>query len=129
MNTKSPTSLSLTGLPVKITVSEPWEFGTMHGTGPFAGQILFVGSDPNRSEKRAAALVRLDKPLFFEGVICEFFVAQPRLKDQSIETITTGASVECGLTCISTERARSANPLDLSWWRGGVGLTGSLGRA
>ena len=129
MNTKSPTSVSLVGLPIKITVSEPWDFGTMHGTGPFAGQILFVGSDPNRSEKRAAALVKLDKPLLFEGVTCEFFVAQPRLKNQSIETITTGGSVECGLTCISTERARSANPLDLNWWRGGVGLTGSLSKA
>ena len=129
MNTKSPTSVSLVGLPIKITVSQPWDFGTMHGTGPFAGQILFVGSDPNRSEKRAAALVKLDKPLLFEGVTCEFFVAQPRLKNQSIETITSGAPVECGLTCISTERARSADPLDLSWWRGGVGLTGSLSKA
>lgn len=129
MNTKPPTSLSLVGLPVKITVSEPWEFGTMHGTGPFAGQVLLVGSDPNRSEKRTAALVRLDKPLIFENVTCEFFVAQPRLKNQSIEAITAGAPVECGLTCISTERARSADPLDLSWWRGGVGLTGTLSKA
>ena len=129
MNTKSPASLSLVDLPIKITVSEPWEFGTLHGTGPFAGRVLYLASDPNRSEKRAAALIRLDKPLLFEGVTCEFFVAQSRLKNQSIETITNGVPVECGLTCVSSEHARSANPLDLSWWRGGVGLTGSLSKA
>ncbi len=129
MSTGSPTLLSLVGLPIKITVSEPWDFGTLHGTGPFAGRVLYFGSDPNRSEKRTAALVQLDKSLLFEGMTCEFFVAQPKLKNQSIEAITSGALVECGLTCISSERARSSDPLNLSWWRGGVGLTGSLSKA
>lgn len=120
-------SLELEGLSIRVVVSDPWEFGTVHGTGPFTGKILKVGTNPNQPGK-TAALVKLDRPLLFDGVQCEFFVAQSRLASDFIEAIATGATVGCGLTCIPPERAYSSDPLDLSWWRGGVGLIASLNR-
>ena len=117
----------LEGLSINVVVSDPWEFGTLHGTGPFTGKILKVGVDPSNSE-RQSALIQLDMPLVFEGVQCEFFVANSRHVDESLQDILNGSSVVCNLTRISQDHASSSNPLDLSWWRGGVGLICTLSK-
>lgn len=104
---------------IEIIVSDPWEFGTIHGTGPFLAEVL-------KEKDNEALLIKLDKALEFEQVQCQYFVASPRLEGDSISDIPRGKTVGCNLTRITKEHANSADPFDLSWWRGGVGLIASL---
>jgi hypothetical protein len=50
---------NLLNLAVSITVSDPWEFGTECGTGPFAGTITDVASD--------WLIIRLAVPIAYRG--------------------------------------------------------------
>lgn len=114
----------LEGLRVNLSVSDPWDFGTIHGTGPFSAQVLKECSP--EGQRACAILIKLDKPLKYKDLRCEYFVASPRLERDSLDNIQQGVSVGCGLTCISEEHAKSPDPFDLSWWRGGVGLIADL---
>lgn len=116
---------SLAGMEVMIVVSDPWDFGTAHGTGPFAGKVLKVGRGEHVSGGQSI-LIQLNIPLDYQDVRCEFFVASPRSAMGSFDSLMEGEAVDCNLTRIPTDRATSTNPLDLSWWRGGVVLIGTL---
>jgi hypothetical protein len=119
------TKAALEGLEVIIVVSDPWEFGTAHGSGPFLATVLQVG--PKHWDSGTdAILLRLETPLVYEGITCEYFIASPRLDGGDIKALARGTEVDCTLTRIPADRAMSANPFDLSWWRGGIGLVGSL---
>lgn len=115
----------LEDLKVELIVSEPWEFGTIHGTGPFLATILKEHRDSN-NPTNDSILLQLEKPLEFEDTKCEFFVASRRLSEDSIWDIGKGISVGCALTQITEERSNSSEWFDLSWWRGGVGLIADL---
>jgi len=116
---------NLIDMEVVITVSDPWEFGTMHGTGPFVARVLQVGVDQHIPGKKAI-LLQLETPLTYQGVTCEYFVGSPRLERGDICALTKGDEVYCSLTRIPADRATATNPFDLSWWRGGIGLIGTL---
>lgn len=117
--------VDLIDMEVDITVSDPWDFGTEHGTGPFTGKVLQTGSNYWVSGEDAI-LLQVEPPLAYRGTTCEYFVATPRLITSSLPSLTNGYQVECNLTRIPEGQAISANPFDLSWWRGGVGLIGTL---
>src|SRR4051812_3327762 len=112
----------LVGMHVGIVVSDPWEFGTAHGSGPFDAEIIQAGPNPNRRGKDIAALVRLKLPLQFEGTDCEYFVAQVRHEGTTMDVLRDGRPVHCNLTRVPVERASGPSALDLSWWRGGISL-------
>jgi hypothetical protein len=120
-----PVKAGLEGSAVSIVVSDPWEFGTEHGTGPFEATIVLIEPDPNPPGRDPAALIQLRTALKFAGTSCEYFVAQPRHEGTSLGDLFHGP-LNCNLTAISSERATGASPLDLSWWRGGVVLLGSM---
>lgn len=61
---------SLLNLAVSVTVSDPWEFGTECGTGPFGGIITDVSSD--------RLIVRLSAPITYCGKSLRTVVARPR---------------------------------------------------
>jgi len=110
---------------VELFVGEPWEFGEQYGCGPFYAVILLYGKDTN-NQGRESALLRLRQPLFFQKVECEYFIVQARYDEQFMLSLKTGQRIHCNLTRIAKERASSAQPLDLNWWRGGIGLIGTL---
>lgn len=110
---------SLEGMEVMIVVSDPWDFGTAHGTGPFVGKVLKVDRDEHVPGGQAI-LLQLNIPLEYRDVGCEFFVASPRPEIGSFDSLMEGVGVDCNLTRIPADRASSPNPLDLSWWRGGA---------
>jgi hypothetical protein len=118
----------LEGMSVTIMVSDPWDFGTVHGNGPFYGVILKVGIITPTSGwgSALAALIRLNATLIFEEVEYEYLVASPRLQSREINAIARGEMVPCGMVRIPPERAISSDPFDLNWWRGGGALDGSL---
>jgi len=113
----------LEGMSVAVMVSDPWEFGTAHGVGPFTAKVVKTGKDESGLLK---ALLRLDVPIVFEGVRYEFIVAESRAVSHPIEGLAHGSSAFCSMTAISSDQANSSKPLDVSWWRGGGALIGSV---
>jgi hypothetical protein len=112
------------GSVVTLMVSDPWDFGTEHGNGPFLAAVVGLESKGEGSAG-AQALLRLQTALDFEGVNCEYLIARARHQGDSIRDIVS-RPVFCNLTVIPSERALSATPFDLSWWRGGVGLIATV---
>jgi hypothetical protein len=75
---------------------------------------------------KEALLLKLHTPLSYRGINCEYFVASPRHEGTDLESLVSGAVVTFAFTRIPEDRATSANAFDLSWWRGGIGLIGTL---
>lgn len=117
----------LVGLPVALTVSDPWDFVTVHGSGPFHGKILSIGTPAPGAGwgTEAAALIRLDKPLVYQGEVFEFLIASPRLSGSHVADLLVGRRVGCALANISADKATSGRPFDLKDWQGG-GLDASI---
>ncbi len=118
----------LKGMRVVLTVSDPWEFGTAHGTGPFFAAIIGVDMTGDYGDIGKRLLLRLATVIVFEGTSCEYLVAQPRFRGDTLLALPE-KPVNCNLTAISAERAVSSSPLDLSWWRGGVVLIATVAAA
>lgn len=66
-----------------------------------------------------AALIRFLEPIDVNGLLVEYAVIQVRLEGASLDNLEIGESFLCNLTAQLKEKAISADPLDLSWWRGG----------
>ena len=111
---------------VEIMVSDPWEWGTELGVGPFTATI--VEWELHDDGQAKAILLVFANTVEFEGVECRYFVGSPRFVGAHLEDIMQGKKVECCLTRIPEDRFRSPDPFDLSWWRGGVGLTCTIRR-
>jgi hypothetical protein len=79
-----------------------------------------------RDEEAGVALVKLERPFVFREMTCLFFVVSPRHKGQRLADLDCGKEVFCGMTRISETQAGSDKPTDLSCWRGGLGIVGSL---
>lgn len=73
---------SLHNLAVSITVSDPWEFGTECGTGPFAGIITDVSSD--------RLIIRLSAPIAYRGKSLRTVLARPRHANDLPATVGSG---------------------------------------
>lgn len=117
----------LKGLPVTVTVSDPWEFVTQHGSGPFAAAVVAVGRDTQDPE-RISLLLKLQTPISHADTSCEYLVALERAANDHFEHLHRGGTVDCALTQVPQERALAADPFDLGWWRGGIALLGSMRR-
>lgn len=115
----------MAGMNVELSVSDPWDFCTVHGTGSFAGTITAVGRDSQVPGKEAI-LIRLKPTLTDNGKLCEYFIASPRLESGDLKALASGGEVFCSLTMISADRATSLDPFDLSCWRGGIALIGAI---
>jgi hypothetical protein len=64
------TTTALANTSVAVSVSDPFEFGTECGDRPFSGTIVDATPD--------AVLVRLDKPLKYQGKTLLAAVVRPR---------------------------------------------------
>jgi hypothetical protein len=102
--------------PAIVTVSDPWEFGTEHGTGPFEGEVVDSTQDK--------VLFRLSCPLMFNNTQIATLACCER-HDGSFGKLESGMPVPCSMTPIPPER-EDGDWHDLSWWRGGVGLLGDI---
>lgn len=58
---------------VRIVVSDPWDFVTQHGSGPFSGKALRVGDD-YWAHRGNAMLFQLKVPVVFKGITCEYVI-------------------------------------------------------
>ena len=76
------------GISVAVTVSDPWDFVTVHGSGPFIGKITKISTiNPVQGwGKDPAAIIRLDKPLVFKDLEYKYLIASPRLERDEMIT-------------------------------------------
>ena len=118
-------ALDLIGIKVSIVISDPWDFITEQGEGPITGKIIKVGAN-SWKPGQDAILIHIDTPLKFKGVCCEYFIATPRHELESIAALKDGNAIVCNFARIPSDKANSNNPFDLSWWRGGIALVGTL---
>ena len=107
----------LIGKKIEFSISDPFELG-----GETASGLVEAVEEANGG----SILIKMNKPLFHENVSYEYFVASPRYKNGNMGLLLKNETVDCGLTNTTPERARSASPCDVSWWRGGLGMIGGV---
>ena len=96
---------------VEFYVSDPWEFGTEHGCGPFQATIFRASS--------RCVLIRLDTPLTFDGTRYEYIVVAPRHDNVSLSDLETGERISCNMYQ-GSPNASVADPesFGIKRWRG-----------
>lgn len=75
------TALMIVGTEVRVFVSDPWEFGTECGVGPFAATIVDVDKD--------TLLLNLREPIEYRGSHLRTLVARARYAPGTIEQSTS----------------------------------------
>jgi len=109
---------------VELSVSEPWDFVTRHGSGPFKGTLLRGDADPKLD--RFNLLVRLDNSIAEGAGIWSCLVAVPRSLELGLPRLKVGLRAECGFTLVSDDRALSTTPFaDIDFTRS-VNMQGTL---
>ena len=95
---------------IELEISDPWDFGTVHGTGPFQGCLVkFFESGAYDVDKLGVA--KLDTALDFQNVHYEYLLVQSRHADVHIVEIESGRTVLCNLSAISETSANAEDPL------------------
>jgi hypothetical protein len=102
---------------VVLRLSDPWELGEALGWPAIRGTVT------HRDD--SAWLVEIDKPFTYATAEFRFLVVSQRLQGSPLASATTEA-VPCNMTLTTTERAFSESPCDLSWWRGGYAMIGTM---
>ena len=69
---------------LEIWVSDPWEFGTEHGVGPFLVEPIGDYGD------RGSMYARLHRPLTIDGNVCGFVRIAPRFEPRSLSEAFEG---------------------------------------
>src|SRR5262245_54241000 len=97
---------------VAFTVSDPWDFVTFVGSGPFKGTVVETRMNPRTHS--TSLLVRSDVSLTHEGESTRSFVVESRLEGRPLDDVAKGKEVPCNLTGIDESKAPPGNPFDLS---------------
>ncbi len=101
------------GTVLEIEVSDPWEFGKVHGTGPFSAVFLRTFSSKAYTVAELG-IAQLLEPLEFDGMVYEYLLLQPRHLESSLEQMEKEHEVPCNLSRISDKSASSPDPLLVS---------------
>lgn len=106
---------------VIIKITDPWELGEFLDWKSLEGSILLLSRSDGES-----ALVKLDDPFTYKNIFCEYLIVSPRHKEGKFDDLIEEQSIFCNLIRISQEQADSKNPFNLSSWRGGIAIIGSI---
>ena len=109
---------SVVGCKSHILVSDPWDFCSECGSGPFHAVVDRV--------RQGTLLVRLDSPVSYHGARLEYLVVSPRYAGGIEQSLLAGQVVPVGMTWIDGTGVSEKDPFDLSWWRGGPAFLGSF---
>jgi hypothetical protein len=100
---------------VDVWISDPWEFGTECGEGPFGAVI----TDQTTNE----FLLRLEVPLLYQGRQLTNAIARPRHTGDNVAMLSLSARLDVGLLFVE----RSMQSLsDVSNKESGVPAIGSV---
>ena len=102
---------------ITLSLSDPWELGEALGWPMLAGTVV---------HRRAEAwLVELAQPFTHLGVEYRFLVVSARHADNTLAD-SASKTIACNIVRTTPDRASKADPCDLSWWRGGGAMIGSI---
>ena len=102
---------------VLLTLSDPWEMGDKLGWPEILADVV------HRSF--GAWLVEVIEPFRYAGDEYRFLVVSARFEDQSLDSISS-ESIPCNMIRTTAERIAGDDPCDVSWWRGGCAMIGSI---
>ncbi len=119
---------SLVGKSLAMSISEPWEVASSPGKGPRLAEVVQADDGESRG-REASILVRLQQPIEHGASEHEYFVGTSRHEGEKLTDLLRGKQIVCNLTAVTTSQAKSADPFDLSAWRGGLGLVATLNSA
>jgi hypothetical protein len=102
---------------VVIKLSDPWEMGEALGWPAISGTVAH--------SEAASWLVELDRPFVHANAEYRFLVVSSRHEDKSLANAVS-EDVLCNIIRTTPERASSESPCDVSWWRGGHAMIGSV---
>ena len=86
---------NLKGSRVALVISDPWEFGSECGTGPFVGNI--------KDEDSGKTLVRFDKAISYGGTNYPLCICSPRHQGKDISDILNGEKIAANMMLISAK--------------------------
>jgi len=110
-----------------LYISDPWDFGTQHGNGPFTVSLADWSGDAEKT--RGQALIELDRGLEFKGVRFRSLVATTRHSEEGFEALEEGHEVAVNLTPVADDLTVVSECFESAKkWRGWV-LIGSLSTA
>jgi hypothetical protein len=114
----------LPGDAVQLTLSDPWDFVTSCGSGPFRGKVLrfFQVGDLEQ------LLVEMSSDIAFGGRRCQHIVIKPRHCGHSLLEADPLTPVPCNATGLSRAQATSENPFEFHPHQALLRLIGSLSR-
>lgn len=90
------------GRKVLFGVSDPWDFSTQYGSGPFQGEI--------RATRKEAWLVKLSAPLRYQNTEFSYLVVTARHDDKSLSEVSKTSAVPVNMTPIPLEKSKTEDP-------------------
>ena len=102
---------------VLLQLSDPWSMGEALGWPKICGTVAHRGSE--------SWLVEIDQPFVYEDTEYRFVVISPRHVGEQLIGADV-ATVSCAMIRTTREFAESASPCDVTWWRGGHSMIGSV---
>ena len=115
----------LIGKRVALMISDPWEFGTECGVGPFYGQVSDSGTETISNVEVQRVLVALERPLNYSGAIYVSAMCHVRHAGNSFNDLQAGSHVSVNVTLLPKATQKFSEISDDDF-RKGFAATGSL---
>jgi hypothetical protein len=111
------------GLVVRIVVSDPFELTER----AIEAEVVTSGIAADAPDK-LSVLFRAHEPIQFHGRSWEYLVGRSAVAMRDLSDLATNVIVDAAIVAVPNARVTATNPLDLSWWRGGLAIRGSVSK-
>ena len=115
----------LIGKRAALMISDPWEFGTECGVGPFYGQLTDSGTERISTVDVQRVLVALERPINYSGTIYLSAICHMRHEGNSLNDLQAKLSVSVNVTFLPKAPEKFSEISDVDFRRG-FASTGSL---
>ena len=102
---------------VVLKLSDPWEMGEALRWTAISGSVVHID--------HGCWLIEIDRPFVYDSAEYRFLVVSPRHEGKSL-SMAVSDSIPCNMIRTTPEHASSKSPCDVSWWRGGHAMIGSI---
>src|SRR5712691_1305982 len=115
----------LNGKRAALTISDPWDFGTECGVGPFYGRVTDSGTKRIADEDVQRALVMLDRPINYSNTNHVSAICSVRHEGTALDDLGTESKVSVNITLLPKE-AKTFREISRDDFRKGFAAIGSL---
>lgn len=116
---------SLIGKRVALMISDPWEFGTECGVGPFYGRFTDAGTERISTVDVQRVLVALERPINYSSTIYVSAICNMRHEGNSLNDLQAGLAISVNVTFLP-KAAQKFSGISAVDFRAGFAATGSL---